>query len=282
MYLLTSTLLSNGSDAKALSWANADEPEQSTSSIINISRPLVHQFVLKYARRIQNERFRKNISHKLLTSGLSRELNVDEFIGLKILWGIAFPILLLLLNFALDLGFSPWICVGLGVFGYMVPDTHANAARKKRVSSVLLDLPFFLDLLALSTAAGLDFIGAIQRIVEKTQGSVLGEELSLVLRDLKLGSSRSEALRALANRLDMGEVSSFVNMVVDADATGASISTVLKDQSQQMRLERFVRAEKAGARASQMILIPMMVFTIPAVFLTVFGPVAMQFMFGKK
>jgi tight adherence protein C len=281
MYLMASNLLASNADAQALSWATGEEPVKSKSGIINLSRPLVHQLTLKYAQRVQNERYRKKIAQKLLSSGLSRELNVDEFIGLKILWGLAFPIFLLFLNFALDLGLPVPLCILLGVLGFIFPDTHANAAKKQRYTSVIVDLPFFLDLLALSTAAGLDFMGAIQRITEKTHGSVLGEELELVLRDIKLGSSRAEALRALANRLEIGEITSFVNVIVDADATGASIATVLKDQSQQMRLERFVRAEKAGARASQMILLPMMVFTIPAVFLTVFGPVALQFMFGK-
>ncbi len=71
-------------------------------------------------------------------------------------------------------------------------------------------------------------------------------------------------------------------VLVDADSTGASIAQVLKDQSIQMRLERFVRAEKAGARASQTILIPLMLFILPAVFIMVFGPVALQFMYGAQ
>jgi tight adherence protein C len=72
-----------------------------------------------------------------------------------------------------------------------------------------------------------------------------------------------------------------VNVVIDADSTGASIAKVLKDQSNQMRLERFVRAEKEGAAASQKILIPLMLFILPAVFIMVFAPVALNFMQGK-
>ena len=71
-----------------------------------------------------------------------------------------------------------------------------------------------------------------------------------------------------------------LKMIEDAEASGASISQVLKDQSIQMRLERFVRAEKAGARASQMILVPLMIFILPAVFVMVFGPVVVSFMYG--
>src|SRR5690606_3875816 len=142
------------------------------------------------------------------------------------------------------------------------------------------DLPFFIDLLALSTEAGLDFINALQRIVDKAEDSVLAEEISIVLKDIKLGSSRNDALKALALRLDIPEITSFVAVVNDADFTGAPIAKVLKDQSIQMRMERFVRAEKAGAKASQLILVPMIMFVLPAVFIVVFAPVLLQFFYG--
>ena len=100
------------------------------------------------------------------------------------------------------------------------------------------------------------------------------------MKDIKLGSSRSDALKALSSRLDIPEVTSFVAVVVDADQTGASVAGVLKDQSEQMRMERFMRAEKAGAAASQAILMPMIFFILPAVFIMVFGPVILNFVYG--
>ena len=214
---------------------------------------------------------------------MSSELNVDEFIGMKILWGILLPIVLLILNFALQLNYSPILFLPMIPIGWSFPNFHAKAMRNKRVISVRIDLPFFIDLLSLATEAGLDFQGAILRIVEKSRGkSVLADELDQVLRDITLGSSRAQALRGLANRLDMSEINSFVNVIIDADSTGASIARVLKDQSQQMRLERFVRAEKEGAKASQKILLPLIFFILPAVFIMVFAPVALNFLYGKK
>ena len=82
-------------------------------------------------------------------------------------------------------------------------------------------------------------------------------------------------------RIDLNEVNSLVNVIVDSESTGASVVKVLKEQSIQMRLERFVRAEKAGAKASQAILVPMILFIMPAVFIMVFAPVALNMMFGK-
>ncbi len=119
-------------------------------------------------------------------------------------------------------------------------------------------------------------------MVDKSRGneSVLSDELSIVLQDIRVGASKAQALRELAERLDMAELTSFVAVLIDAEQTGASIVQVLKDQSVQMRLERFVRAEKAGAKASQAIMIPMMVFILPAVFIMVFGPVILSFVYG--
>lgn len=282
VYLMVSTLLTNNTDKDKLLWATGQEPAKSKSALVNWSRPFVHNFTLQHALKYKNPRYRKRVDYLILTGGLSREINADEFIGLQILWGIAFPLLLGIMNFALALGL-PWIAVlAASPVGIYFPILYANNQKRSRESSVRADLPFFADLLALSTEAGLDFISALQRIADKAEGSVLAEELSIVLKDIKLGASRADALRGLAKRVDCQEIISFVAVLVDADATGASISQVLKDQSVQIRLERFVRAEKAGAKASQTMLIPMILFILPAVFMVVFGPVIVQFISGGK
>ncbi|UXR64973.1 type II secretion system F family protein [Bdellovibrio bacteriovorus] len=284
VFLFVSSIFASNSDKQQLSWANNDEPVKSKNPVINFSRPLVHQFTLQHAMKIRSESYRKKVSRYIKTSGLSSELNEDEFIGLQLLWGIIFPIFLMIMNFSLQLGLSIPVVIGMGLIGFYLPQIHAKGEKKRRELSVRADLPFFIDLLALSVEAGLDFFSAIQKIVDKARGtdSVLADEFSIVLKDIKIGSSKSQALKEMAERLDMNEITSFVAVLVDAEATGASISQVLKDQSVQMRLERFVRAEKAGAQASQLILLPLMLFILPAVFIVVFGPVAVSFMYGGK
>lgn len=284
VFLFVNSIFASNSDKQQLSWASNDEPVKSKNAIINFSRPLVHQFTLQHAMKIRSEGYRKKVRKYILTSGLSQELNEDEFIGLQILWGVMFPLFLLIMNFSLQLELPPLTLVGLGLIGFYLPQVHASGEKKRRELSVRADLPFFIDLLALSVEAGLDFFSAIQKIVDKAQGqdSVLADELATVLKDIKIGASKTQALKDMASRLDMNEMTSFVAVLIDAEATGASISQVLKDQSVQMRLERFVRAEKAGAKASQTILIPLMIFILPAVFIIVFGPVAISFMYGNK
>ena len=281
-YLLVSVLLRQGDEAEALSWLDGKEPEKSKFPLIQMSRPLVHNFTLGYVKRVKSERYRKKIQKKILTAGLSRELNVDEFIGLQILWGLAFPILFMIFNLSLSLNFPIITAVLMVGLGFYFPHAYCNSEKKKRYISIIEDLPVFIDILALSTEAGLDFMGAIQKTIEKAnKDSVLAEEFHVVLKDTKLGCSRAEALSNLDKRMDIPELTSLVSVIKDAGETGASIAKALKATAEQMRFERFARAEEAGAKASQKILIPMMIFIIPAVFIVVFAPAAFQFMGGS-
>ncbi len=284
VYLFVSSLLAGRPGEQQLSWASGSEPVKSKNVIINLCRPIVHQFTLQYAAKVKSEKYRKKIRKLIKIGGLAAELNEDEFIGLQLFLGIAFPLFLMLMNFSLDLGFPPFMVLGLGFVGFFMPGMHCKGMKKRRELSVRIDMPFYIDLLALSVEAGLDFFGAIQKIVDKAEGStsVLAEELKIVLKDIKIGSSKEDALKELAARLDMQEITSFVAVLIDAGATGTSITKVLKDQSVQMRMERFVRAEKAGARASQFILFPLMFFIIPAVMIMVFGPLAIGAMYGGQ
>lgn len=284
VYLFLSAVLASNADSEQLSWANSSQPKRSQSGIINLSRPLVHQFTLQHALRVKNKDYRKKVAYRIKTGGLSRELNVDEFIGLQILWAVFFPAFCGIMNFALEMGFSNLLFIVLIPFGFFMPIFHANAMKKRRELSVRADMPFYIDLLALSVEANLDFFQAIQKIVDKAEGtdSVLAEELGVVLKDIQIGSSKDQALKEFAERLDMSEITSFVAVLIDAGRSGAPIGQVLKDQSNQMRMERFTRAEKLGARASQAMLIPMMLFIVPAVFIMVLGPMILSFYYGKK
>jgi tight adherence protein C len=147
-----------------------------------------------------------------------------------------------------------------------------NGRVQARQKKILVSMPFIVDLLALSTEAGLDFVGSIGKVVEKAKPSPMVEEFSQLLKEIKVGASRGEALREMALRIGMTEVNSFVAILISADQMGASIGKILRQQSEQIRIERILRAEKAGAAASQKVIIPLVVFILPAVMLMIFGP----------
>ena len=118
-YAFVSVLLKQNNEAEALSWMDGKEPEKSKIPFIQFSRPLVHNFTLSHVKRFKNEKYRKKVEKKIIIAGLTREINVDEFIGLQILWGIAFPIFFLILNITLSLGFPPiavLIMSGIGFY----------------------------------------------------------------------------------------------------------------------------------------------------------------------
>jgi len=282
VYVFVSIVLKQSSEADVLSWMDGKELQKSKFSLIQFSRPLVYNFVLNHVRKIKNKRYRKKIKSKIITAGLSQELNVEEFIGLQILWGIAFPIIFLIFNATLSLGFPYFMAFIISAVGLYFPHAYSNSCKEKRRIFIIRDLPVFVDILALSTEAGLSFMGSIQKIVDKApKDSVLAEEFQVVLKDIKLGQTVSKALTSMEKRLDLPEMTSVVSVIRDADETGASIAKALKAKSEQMRFERFARAEEAGAKASQKILIPMMVFIIPAIFIVIFAPAAFQFMGGN-
>ena len=265
-------------------WSDEEERHHLKSPAVKFFLSLARQLTLNYSSRFLKNKEKKEALHKkILTAGLSKALNVNEFVALQILLGIAFPIFFFLVNFALQLNW-PWMIFPVMAFlGYKFPHFYCQMEKTKRDISVLTDFPFFIDLLALSTEAGLDFINALQKITEKMKNnSILSEEVSFVLKEIKVGSSREEALQGLAKRLDLPEISSFVNLIIDSSQTGVSVSDVLKQQSSQIRSERFIKAEKAGAKASIHILIPMALFIIPAIFIAVMAPAALTMFYGGQ
>jgi tight adherence protein C len=161
--------------------------------------------------------------------------------------------------------------------GWMLPDLFLQSRARQRKEEVKKNLPDTLDLLTVSVEAGLGFDGALMKVVEKSRG-VLADEFVQVLREVKMGKVRSEALRDMAERLNVNDLSNFVGSVILADRLGISIGNVLRVQSNQMRQKRRQRAEEKAMKAPVKMLIPMVLFIFPAIFVVLLGPAAIQIM----
>lgn len=256
---------------------------KASDPLVKITRPFFTQYVVPMLRgkKFWDDR-RKAARRKLISAGLHEELTPDEFIAFKAFLIVFFPLVGGLLN-ALDVLSLSWVVLGLSaVGGWFYPDFWISSRISKRQRQILRSMPFIIDLLALSTEAGLDFIGAIGKVVDKANPSPLVDEFAQLLKEIKVGSSRQEALREMGLRVNMPELNSFIAILISADQMGASIGKVLRQQSEQVRTERMVRAEKEGARAAQKVLLPLVLFILPAVFLMIFGPFALQFLGGGK
>jgi tight adherence protein C len=257
-----------------------DRDRKASNKLVQFTRPFFSQYIVPTLRGKKFwDDYRKTYRRKLIAAGLRDELTPDEFIAFKVILILVFPIIAGFLK-ALDL-FSPSLLtvVGIAIAGWFYPNLWVRSRIQQRQKQILRSLPFIVDLLTLSTEAGLDFVGSIGRVVEKAAPSPLIDELSQLLKEIKVGSSRQEALREMAARIDMTEVNSFVAILISADQMGASIGKILRQQSDQIRTERMVRAEKAGVAASQKVLIPLVLFILPAVMLMIFGPFILSFIY---
>jgi tight adherence protein C len=133
------------------------------------------------------------------------------------------------------------------------------------------ELPDSLDLLTISVEAGLGFNAAVAQVARNTEGP-LSEELSRVIQEMQIGLSRSQALRALAERTPLPELKEFVTAMVQADEFGIPIGKVLRVQSVEMRIKRRQRAEELAQKVPVKILMPLIFFILPTLFIVVMGP----------
>lgn len=247
---------------------------------IKLTKPFLKGYKLDLASGMWDEHRLLEWKKKIITAGMTKYMSAEQFVASKF-WLTLFVALFMLLAVAFgEKPPSPIFILGVIVTAFFYPNLHLDAAKKTRQLEIRLALPSVVDLLTLCTEAGLDFMGSIGKIVERSKPDALIEELSQLMKDTQLGKTRSEALRDLANRVDIPETTSLAAVLISSDKMGASIGAVLRAQSDTMRNERFMRAEKMGAEASQKIILPLVLFIMPAVFLIIFGPIIIGFIGG--
>jgi tight adherence protein C len=279
-FLVSRMLLQEGETLAAAEKLSDKDRKKSKNGIVNLTRPFFVQYIVPM---ISGKPFwesqRKSWKSKLISAGLNDEFTPDEFISFKLFMIVFFPIMGGILN-ALDLlSLSAPLFLGLAVVGFFYPDFWIRSRVKSRQKEILKSMPFIVDLLALSTEAGLDFIGAIQKVVEKAAPGPLVDEFGQLLREIRLGTSRQEALREMALRVGMQEFRSFATILISADQMGSSIGGTLRAQSETIRSNRMLRAEKAGAAAASKVMIPIIFFVVPAVLLMVGAPFLLRFIY---
>ncbi|MBS3762149.1 MAG: type II secretion system F family protein [Planctomycetes bacterium] len=263
--------------------------EQRGATLLKFLKPLVAFFghlVSSAIQRLQSNfgddgmvgyliRLRIRIQRVVTAAGSPGGLSGDQMLGLVCLsaiwWtGLGFVIWFLL-------GISLPIFVGL-VVGFVHPFLWLKGRLTERRNEIRRLMPYALDLLTLSVEAGLDFTSALARLVPKLKGSALVEEFEEVLRQIRLGRSRADALRDLADRVSMPEMTAFCGSMVQADELGADLGPVLRIQSDQMRQQRSNLAEKKAMEAPVKILFPLIAFIFPTVFIILFSPMGIRYL----
>jgi tight adherence protein C len=267
--------------SETLDEADASKDNKKESFILKYAKPFFKRYFVPIVNGMKNKkRLRDKYKRKLASAGLTDEFSPDEFFAYKLSLIVGFPIVYLLINKFLEMNYPVSYAPILGVIGFFYPDIWVNGQIEKRKKDVVKNMPFIVDMLALSVEAGLDFVAAMNKVIEKAPPSALSEEFEIMIKEIKIGASRAEALRSLAWRIDVLQISSFTATLIAADSVGASIGPILKSLAGDMRQKRSSEVEKEGSKASTKILFPMMLFILPAVGLVILAPVAIMFLTG--
>lgn len=232
-------------------------------------------------------RIREDLDRRLVAAGFESLLSGRELLALRFLLPAVFgPLTFFLAHWGfaqipgrVGIALAQRAVVFDAIFllyWFLQPSLWLQAQLRDRHLQIQRALPFVLDLLTLSVEAGLDFMTAIKRIIDRRAIDALNEELIRVFREVQLGKTRREALRDMSDRVMQPDVRSVVNALVQADELGVSIGAILRIQSDQLRGRRFLNAEKMANEAPVKMLLPLIGFIFPAVFVILLGPIFVQ------
>lgn len=175
---------------------------------------------------------------------------------------------------------APPVAIALGaLFGLLVasliPSMGLTQAMERRRREIGRALPDTLDLLVTTVEAGLGFEAALARVIDG-QDDALAHEIRLALARMRYGQTRGEALREMGRRTGVEDLSRFASAVAQADELGTAMGGVLRAQSNLLRRLRLLRSEEAAAKVPVKMLLPMVMFIMPGLFLLVLGPAVLR------
>jgi len=205
---------------------------------------------------------------KLAMAGYSNVLTPADFVGLRLLFILVGVIIAFLGVFSKQ----PMACIIVGILLSFYPSVWINTVIKKRHTSIMRALPNVLDLLTLSVESGRDLVTSLRDIINRRPMDDLGEELLFTFQEIQLGRKRSDALRGMAKRVRQVDLTATLNSIVQAEELGVSIAQLLRIQGDTQRAKRFAMAEKQANEAPVKIIIPVVLFILPAVFIILMGP----------
>lgn len=281
-FIIANTLLVDEEKYKTSEVLQEIETEgkpQNLGFVLRYSSPFFRRYITPLISSMKNKKkIRERYKQKLAAAGLTRILSTDDFFAFKLFLILGFPVVFLALRFFLEEDWSLALVPLISLVGYFYPDIWLKGKVEKREKEIISGMPFIVDMLALSVEAGLDFMAAISRVIQRAPIGPIVEEFEILIRETRIGSSRAEALRSLSWRINSLPISSFCATLIAADSVGADIGPILKNLSAEIRQKRSSEVEKAGAKAATKILFPMVFFILPAVLIIMGAPIVMEYM----
>ena len=219
-------------------------------------------------RKVWRRQTDDELAMELARAGVSRRFTAELFMAVRVaatLCGFAF-------GFVIAHGFGR-IVLGLvfGLAGALVPGFFLSKAAARRAERIDMELPHFVDQLALIIEAGMAFDAAVGYLVDVTEGA-LGEEMRRVLTELRVGEGRKSAIRNFAIRVGSEDTMAFANAVLASDQLGSPLAGVLRAQASDLRHRRQIHAEERAQKAPVKMLLPMAIFILPVMFVLILAP----------
>ena len=217
----------------------------------------------------------KGLEKKVQQAGQVGGFSAKDYLGMKVVFALGLPALFYIMQRGEISPLSVLFMAISGLLGWRFPEMKLENKARRRKESIEKAFPDTLDLLTVSVGAGLGFDGALVKVVEKSQGPV-SEEFRRVLQEIKMGKGRRDALRDFGERTGIDDIKSFTGAIVQADQLGLNIGKTLRIQSEQMRRKRRQRVEEQAMKVPVKMLIPMIVFIFPTIFVVLLGPAVIQ------
>jgi tight adherence protein C len=252
---------------------------------IELSQPFTDRVIMPMVRRLGDISSRFTPQHVLEQTRKQLELAgnpgrmdastflVVHFVSAGIFGGLVFMLSLFAKQYSI--GVKLLMVLGFVVLGYFFPDLWIRSKINSRQKSVRKAMPDALDLLTICVEAGLGFDAAMSKVNEKWENE-LAVSFGRVIREIQLGKLRREALRDMADRLGIAELTSFVAAVIQSEMLGVSMAKVLRIQSDQMRVKRRQHAEEEAHKAPIKMIFPMGLLIFPALMIVLLTPAALK------
>lgn len=241
----------------------------SRPSLIDVAVPTLSRIAARLTPRSQRE----ELQARLAAAGLAPRLTVQRFLALKTVGGI----IVIVLAFAVAGGVAGGFLLAIVLAGIVAvaPDFALGRLARSRAERVTLDLPEAIDQIVVSLEAGLSFDAAVAFYTRRGK-SALTRELRLMLSEIRMGETRAEALKRLAERVPSPEMRNFVQTLVQSEGVGMSRVGVLAAQATDLRNRRQAAAEELAHKAPVKMLFPMLIFIMPVMFIVILGPALQQ------
>lgn len=219
----------------------------------------------------------RSMEAKIIMAGKPKNRGVKDWLTIQAVFILIFPggILFLLTQLHAPVKNTVMITCAFAAVIILYPNLTLNSKIRARQKEILKTMPDVMDLLTVSVEAGLNFDAALSKVVQKMPGT-LSREFETVLQEIKVGRSKKDALYDMADRLNVQDLRSFIGAVVQADQLGVSLGRVLRIQAEQIRINRKQRIQEQAMKAPVKILIPMVIFIFPVIFIVLLGPVVIN------